>query len=177
MQQRHKLWYHYSFTEQQATNPKSKSSQFIISRNPPKPIQSARNTWRRFGTRHADQTTKTQCRKGGGEALSTCRPARTQSPETRRTLSARCLDDTELRWMSYAFDTAAAAIGTCTFAWHTLHSTSPLISPTAASPKTLRFRSLPLQITQKHQQNSPKKSRKKTKQNKIKSEPALAGTN
>lgn len=66
MQQRHKLWYHYSFTEQQATNPKSKSSQFIISRNPPKPIQSARNTWRRFGTRHADQTTKTQCRKGGG---------------------------------------------------------------------------------------------------------------
>uniref|UniRef100_A0A0A9D422 Uncharacterized protein n=1 Tax=Arundo donax TaxID=35708 RepID=A0A0A9D422_ARUDO len=64
------------------------------------------------------------------------RPASTQSPETRSTLSARCRDDTVVRWLSYAFDTAG---DTGTFAWHTLHSTSPFISVAAAatgSPKT-----------------------------------------
>jgi hypothetical protein len=63
----------------------------------------------------------TRCRT---EASFTWRPASTQSPETRSTLSARCRDDTVFRWLSYAFDTAA---GTGTFAWHTLHSTSRFI--------------------------------------------------
>jgi len=69
------------------------------------------------------------------EAAFTWRPARTQSPETRSTFSARCRDDTVLRWLSYAFDTGG---GTGTFAWHTLHSTSPFIPAAAAasgSPK------------------------------------------
>ena len=73
-----------------------------------------------------------KCRR---EADFTWRPARTQSPETRSTLSARCRDDTVLRWLSYALDTAA---GTGTFAWHTLHSTSPFISASTTatgSPK------------------------------------------
>jgi hypothetical protein len=50
-------------------------------------------------------------------------------------LSARCRDETVLRWLSYALETAG---GTGTFAWHTLHSTSPFISAAAAakgSPK------------------------------------------
>jgi hypothetical protein len=45
-------------------------------------------------------------------------------------LSARCRDDTVLRWLSYAFDTA---VGTGTIAWHTLHSTSQFITDTDAA--------------------------------------------
>jgi hypothetical protein len=54
----------------------------------------------------------------------TWRPTRMQSPTTRKTLSARNLDDILLRCLSYALDTLRG-LGTTTREWHTLHSTTP----------------------------------------------------
>lgn len=47
-----------------------------------------------------------------------------QSPTTRKTLSARNLDDILLRCLSYALDTLRG-LGTTTRERHTLHSTTP----------------------------------------------------
>jgi hypothetical protein len=54
----------------------------------------------------------------------TWRPTRMQSPTTRKTLSARNLDDILLRCLSYALDTLRG-LGTTTRERHTLHSTTP----------------------------------------------------
>lgn len=57
----------------------------------------------------------------------TCRPTNMQSPTTKKTLRARCLDDILLLCRSYAFDTALL---TGNLEWQTLHSIAPFILST-----------------------------------------------
>ena len=56
-----------------------------------------------------------------------------QSPDTRSTLSARYLDDTLLRCLSYALDTLLG-LGTATLERQTLHSSTPFLCISSDQP-------------------------------------------
>ena len=60
------------------------------------------------------------------EISNTWRPTKTQSPDTRRKVSTRCLDDILLLCLSYALD-MLLGLGATTFERQTLHSNAPFL--------------------------------------------------